>query len=130
MKKESLFFTEIPILIQHINYGNHLGHDSLISLLHEARIRFLKHKNLAESGLIMTELTVKYKSEAFSGETLKFYVDVVHFGHTHFDLVYRVLEKASQRVVAEATTKMVFYDYDLKKVVKIPHSFLNDLKAT
>ena len=40
------FTTTLDVRISDINYGNHLGHDSLISLLHEARMRFLKQTGL------------------------------------------------------------------------------------
>ena len=36
------FSTEIPIYINHINYGNHLDNSALISLVSEARVRFFK----------------------------------------------------------------------------------------
>ena len=31
-----LFETQIPIQISHINYGNHVGNDTMVSLLNEA----------------------------------------------------------------------------------------------
>lgn len=117
------FSTQIPVLIQHINYGKHLGHDSLVSLLHEARLRFLKEKGLSEItkegiSLIMVELYVTYKSEVFYGEVLIFEVDLIREGMAHCEFLYRVQEKISQRVVAEAVTKMAFYDSIKKKVVR------------
>ena len=41
---ESFLFTvELPIRITDLNYGAHLGNDALLSLLHEARVKFLAH---------------------------------------------------------------------------------------
>jgi len=34
-----IYKTEIPIRITDINYGGHLGNDSLLSIIHEARVR-------------------------------------------------------------------------------------------
>ena len=35
------FVTEISVLIGHVNYGNHLDNALLLSLVSEARVRFL-----------------------------------------------------------------------------------------
>ena len=42
LPKKFIFSTDIAVRISDINYGGHLGHDSIISLIHEARVRFLK----------------------------------------------------------------------------------------
>ena len=36
------FQTTIPIRITDVNYGGHVGNDSILSILHEIRIQFLK----------------------------------------------------------------------------------------
>src|SRR3990167_7302146 len=64
------FTTTLDVRISDINYGNHLGHDSLISLLHEARMRFLKQCNYSELnienlGSLVTHLSVDYLNQAF-----------------------------------------------------------------
>ena len=65
-----IYKTEIPIRITDINYGGHLGNDSLLSIIHEARVRFLKNLGYSEanvegSGIIMIDSAIQYKSEGF-----------------------------------------------------------------
>ena len=36
------FLTQIPIRITDINYGGHAGNDSILAMLHEARIQVLQ----------------------------------------------------------------------------------------
>ena len=43
----TLFTHELSVRITDLNYGNHLAHDSLISLLHEARAPFFYRKGHA-----------------------------------------------------------------------------------
>ena len=67
---------EIPVRITDINYGNHVGNDSLISILHEARVKWLNQLGYFEldiegSSIIMNELGVNYLNESF-------YVDVLN----------------------------------------------------
>ena len=70
------FSTEIAVCISDVNYGGHLGHDSVLSLTHEARVRLLRKYGFTEmdidgSGLIISDVVIVYKSEAFYGEILK-----------------------------------------------------------
>ncbi|MGB0167367.1 MAG: thioesterase, partial [Luteibaculum sp.] len=36
------FGTEITVRVGDLNYGNHLGNDSLLALLHQARVEYIK----------------------------------------------------------------------------------------
>ena len=75
---------KIPVRINDINYGNHLGNHSLVSILHEARMQWLSGGGFSEldikgSGLIMTELAVEYKAESFYGDVLSIAISVATF---------------------------------------------------
>jgi len=124
--EKKFFSTEISIRITDLNYGGHLGNDTMLSLLHEARVRFLKHFDYSEMniegvGIIMADAAVQFKAEAFYGESLKIEIAADEFTRAAFDLFYRV--SSSERVVAIAKTGIVFYDYDKKKVVSMPEKF-------
>lgn len=124
------FAAELRVRITDINYGGHMGNDSLLGLLHEARVRFLAHFGLKELdifglGLIMADSVIVYKSEAFPGEVLKIAVAVVDFNKYGCDFVYRVTEQASGREVARAKTGVVFFDYRNRAVQAVPSAFLD-----
>lgn len=62
-----LHSTQIPVRITDINYGNHLGNDALVSIIHEARMQFLQANHFSElnaggTSLIMSDLAVEYLS--------------------------------------------------------------------
>jgi len=40
--------TDLTVRIQDINYGNHVGNDAFVSLLHEARIRYFNQLGYSE----------------------------------------------------------------------------------
>ena len=48
MPETYLFSTNIDVRITDLNYGNHLANDSLLSIIHEARVRFLNHFGYTE----------------------------------------------------------------------------------
>lgn len=120
-----LFETCIKVRISDINYGNHLGHDSLISMLHEARVEFLKSYDFTElnvfgRGLILAEILVQYRSEVFHGEELIIKLLPRNLESKTFEIVYQVSEKTSSREVARATTQMVWFDYKARKAANMP----------
>ena len=43
LPEQFLFSTNIAVRITDINYGGHVGNDSFLSLIHEARQQFLNH---------------------------------------------------------------------------------------
>ncbi len=70
------FSTAIPLLISHINYGNHLDNAQLLGVVSEARLRFLKSMGYGELdvegvGIIVADAALQYRSEAFHGETMQ-----------------------------------------------------------
>ncbi|MFH2005380.1 MAG: thioesterase family protein [bacterium] len=123
-----LFETELTLRAAEINYAGHLGNDTLLSLLQEARIRFLEHFELEEMnmfglGLVITDSMAVYESEAFRGERLRIEVTVADFNKYGCDFLYRVTEATSGRAVARAKTGMVFFDYEQRKVRSVPGPF-------
>lgn len=126
-----LFTTTIQVRITDLNYGGHLGNDAVLSLLHEARVRFLQHIGLSELdfggvGIIMSDAAIQFKSEAFFGEELTVNVAVDDISRVSFDLYYRM--QCDDRLVVIAKTGIVCYDYATKKVAQVPAIFLDKIK--
>ncbi|RYZ46460.1 MAG: acyl-CoA thioesterase, partial [Chitinophagaceae bacterium] len=90
------FSTQIPIRITDINYGNHLGNDAVLGILHEARMQFLKaagysELNLGGVGLIMADVALEFKAEAFYGDVLTAYLVAGEFTKIGFDIYYKLV---------------------------------------
>ena len=99
------FSTSIKLRITDINYGGHLGNDALLGLLHEARMRFLVANGCSELdcfgvGLIMNNVQIDYKSEAFYSDELEVQVAVIEISKTGFELGYKFINRASGKEVA------------------------------
>ena len=127
--KSTLYEMEIPVRISDVNYGGHLGHDALISILHEARFRFFRHFGMDEAdtdgrGLLISDLAVRYEAEAFHGQTLRVEIAAGEARSRGCDLLYRVTDLESGRIVALARTGVVFLDLEKKRVTTIPERFL------
>ncbi len=127
LPKEFHFFTSIPVRITDLNYGGHVGNDSILSLIHEARAQFIKSFGYSEmefagTGTIMSDVTIEFKNELFYGDIVFASVAASEVSRVSFELYYK-LEKEIQNkkiLVAIAKTNMVCFDYEKKKVVPIP----------
>ena len=123
-----IYNTKIPIRITDINYGGHLGNDSLLSIIHEARVRFLSQLGYSESnvegvGIIMIDSAIQYKSEGFYGDELLVEIAVIDFTGIGCDFVYRLTNKNSDKEVAVTKTGIVFFNYEKRKTAPVPPGF-------
>lgn len=130
------FSTLIPIRITDLNYGAHVGNDTILSLMHEARVQYLKsfgygELNFSGVGLIMSDAAIEFKNQLFYGTHLKAYIAAADFTRISFDLYYRLrIEKEGKEIeIAVAKTGMVCFDYSIKKVVAVPVEAVKKLQS-
>ena len=131
------FFTTLPIRITDLNYGGHLGNDTVLTLLHEARVQFLNRYGYTELrfedvGLIMADVAIEYKQEIKYGAAIKIYVTAVDFDKIGFDIFYKIvlLKDNVETLAAKAKTGMICYDYVTSKKVSVPMQAIDKLKIS
>ena len=129
-----IFSTEIPVRVSDINYGNHVGHDAILTIMQEARVIFYRHLGFENEisfdgavGQIIADVAIQYKSESFMGDVLIVQIAVNDFSKYGFDMLYKVSKKSTGKEVARGKTGIVCFDYDRKKVASIPVMLLNKL---
>ncbi len=125
---KSIAEIRLPVRITDINYGNHLGNDALVSILHEARVHWLAQLgytelNVENTGLIMSDLGIEYRNESFYGDQLTITIAIGDISSVSFELYYHVTNQHNKEI-AKAKTGMVCYDYERKKVAPVPSKFL------
>lgn len=123
-----VFATELPIYIQHINYGNHLDNAALLALVSEARVRFFRALGWSEldvdgAGVIVADVAAQYRSEAFHGEILRAEMCAAEFSEHGCDLMWRLSDTASGREVARGKHGILFFDYGARVKVAVPPAF-------
>jgi acyl-CoA thioester hydrolase len=128
------FTTDIRLRISDINYGNHLGNDAVLSLVHEARLRFLQQFGLSELniggfGLILADAAIVFKSQGFYGDVVSIAVAVDEVHRCGCDFFYRILHRDTGREIARAKTGVVFFDYGRQRLVNMPEVFRAALQA-
>jgi acyl-CoA thioesterase FadM len=123
------FSTQLTVRVTDINGANHLGNDSMISMISEARARFLFDFGVRETqadglGIIVTDLATAYKAEAHARDQLLFEIGVMDFNKYGGDITFRVTRPHDARLVAMAKQGFVFFNYQRGAVVPMPEEFL------
>jgi acyl-CoA thioester hydrolase len=123
------FTTSFAVRVTDLNYGNHVGNDTVLSFLHEARMQFLQslgysELNLEGVSLIMADAALVFKNEMYYGDDLLISIRPVDFSRVGFDLLYKIEKKSEGKQILAATAKtaMICFDYGLKKVVHLPEA--------
>jgi acyl-CoA thioesterase FadM len=122
------YATHLTVRVTDINGANHLGNDSMISMISEARARFLfdfgLEATLSEGvGTIVTDLATTYRNEAHARDQLLFEVGVMDFNPYGGDIIFRITRPSDQALIAMAKSGLVFFNYQTRKVVAMPEAF-------
>ena len=124
------FEMHLTLRVNDINYGGHMGNDSVLTIVHEARVQFLSSLGLKErdfygSSLLMADSAVVYKKEAFYGDQLIIQISVSELYNCGFELLYLIKDSNSDLEVARVKTGLVCYNHKKKKIINLPVEFYN-----
>ena len=135
LPEEFIFAAELPVRVSDLNYGGHVGNDSMLTIMQEARALLYRHLGFESEvklegtvGQVISDAVVVYKSESFLGDVLLVQVAAANVSKYGFDLFYRITNKATGKEVARGKTGIVCFDYELRKMASIPLSLKQKLK--
>ena len=122
------YSTPLTVRVTDINAANHLGNDSMISMISEARARFLFEFGVAETerdgtGIIVTDLATTYRAEAHARDELLFEVGVMDFNKYGGDIIFRITRPRDRKLIAMAKSGFVFFNYKSSEVMAMPEEF-------
>jgi acyl-CoA thioesterase FadM len=77
----------------------------------------------------MSDACLEFKSEIFYGDVVTAYVLAGDFSRAGFSFYYKLVKGSPESVVAIAKTGMVCYDYNIKKIVRLPEAVQQKLSS-
>ncbi|MCG6657716.1 acyl-CoA thioesterase [Halomonas campisalis] len=115
----------LTMRITDMNYGRHLGHDTLVSLLHEARIQAFGALGLSEWDMggfpsVVADLAVQYQSEARWPDALVVETAIPSPQGKSLVVYHRVCHAEGGKPVATARLNVVLVDPAIGRPVAIP----------
>lgn len=134
LPKTFIFQTTLSVRINNINYGGHLGHDSVLTLSHEARVRFFDHLGYSELdiegvAIILGDAAIVYRGEAFYKDILSIDITIENYTRVGCDMFYLIKNKESGKEIAHVKTGIVFFNGMLKKIAPLPLAFKKAVEA-
>lgn len=125
----------MDVRVSDLNYGAHVGGDSIINFCHQARVLLLKSIGANEmdffgTALIMRNNATVQKEELLLGDKIEVQVFVSDFTPYGFTFSYRLLRQENQKEVARTQTAMVYFDYQKRSKVKKAEDIENALKES
>jgi acyl-CoA thioester hydrolase len=105
----------------------HMNNAVYSTFIEQARIAFLSPHGADVENMILARLEIDFRSPAELGETIEITVTPTRIGTKSFDLEYVL--RAGDRVIAEAKTVLVAYDYERSRSVEIPERWKEQLAA-
>jgi len=135
LPEKFLFSATLVVRVSDLNYGGHVGNDSILTLMQEARVQFYRKLGFTNEisfegsvGQIIADAAIQYKAQSFLGDELTIDVGVGEFTKYGFDMFYRLTNIATGKEVARGKTGIVCFDYTKGKVASIPALLLARLQ--
>jgi acyl-CoA thioester hydrolase len=121
------FVHEETVRFRDLDSMGHMNNAVYATFLEQARLAFLSQYGAHVQNMILARLEIDFRSPVEFGETIEIAVTPTRIGTKSFDLEYVL--RAAERVVAEAKTVLVAYDYAEARSVEIPDEWKERLAA-
>ena len=122
--RETVRFRDVDVM-------GHVNNAVFLTYIESARVAFLLHLGAATGlenlGIIVARIEIDFRAPLSFGEEVDVGVRATRFGTKSFDLEYEL--RAGGRVVAQATSVCVGYDYGSGETVPIPDAWRERLAA-
>jgi len=125
------FQTEFIVPISYINYGNHVGNDSIVSIIHEARMRLFRKYNYTElafegKGIILVDAMIAYKGQAYHLDKLDIRLAITNITTYGFDILTLVQNEGKD--IVHAKNALLCFDYKTNQLSPLPENAKNWLQ--
>jgi acyl-CoA thioester hydrolase len=120
--------TRLEVRFRDIDAFGHVNNAAFVTFLEQARVRYLidilRVETVQRLPLILASLKVDFRAPILFGHTVEIETGVDWIGNTSFSMSHRMTAGpeagAGERLVAEASTVLVAYDYTTGRPIRVP----------
>jgi len=121
------FIHRQPIVLRDIDGFGHVNNAVYLTYIENARVAYLakvfEARAIAEIRNIMASITVNFRAPAAYGEIAEVGVRVDRIGTRSFTLAHEIWN-GGDRLLADATSVQVMYDYERAATIDFPQDWL------
>lgn len=123
-----MYETEYKVIVSDINYGGHMGNERALIIFQQTRMEWLNsigydETNIEGKGMIQLESHVYYLKEIFLGKILRCRITNIEPEKITFNINYEIINQKGETAI-KGSTKMAVFDYEKKRVSRIPQELL------
>ena len=122
-----MFVHRETVRFRDLDSMGHVNNAVFLTYMEQARIGFLFGRGATTNSIIIARVEIDYRSPVGLGDTVEVAVRCDRLGTKSFDLEYEL--RVGDRVVAEARSVQVFYDYDRREAAELPADWRQALTA-
>ena len=119
--------TSVDVRFRDIDAFRHVNNAAFFTYLEQARIRYLIDMLAIEAverlPLILAAVDIDFHSPILFGQVVEIGTRVDWIGRTSFSMSHRMTASPDGRLVAEAHTVLVCYDYEAGQPVPVPDAW-------
>lgn len=127
------FVFSVEVRFRDLDALGHVNNAVFLTYLESARIAYWLElsgrSGLAGMDMILARVEIDYRSQAGYRDQLEVGVRVAALGRSSVTMEFRIVERETQRLVAESRNVMVYYDYAANRSLPIPDELRNKLVA-
>lgn len=119
----------LTVRVTDLNYGAHLGNDTIVSFLHQARAMMFHELGFTElnlgdeaTGIVVADLAVNFLAEGFLHDEITLNAQVGELTRKGLRVFYRLRKGGTLLALAE--TGIVAFDYRTRQATAWPAPFL------
>jgi acyl-CoA thioester hydrolase len=127
----AVFIHRERVRFRDLDAMGHVNNAVFLTYIESARVAFLQRLGLASSledmSIIVARIEIDFRAPVGFGEEVEVAVRASRFGEKSFDLEYEL--RVGGKVVAQAKSVLVSYDYDRREAVELPQEWRKKLVA-
>ena len=127
----SAFVYRDRVRFRDLDAMGHVNNAVFLTYIESARFAFLEHLGAAggvdNMPIIVARIEIDFRAPVSLGDEIEIAVRATRFGDKSFDLDHEL--RVDGRIVAEAKTVLVTYDYSTREAVPIPDEWREKLAA-
>ena len=124
---------DIPVRFRDTDALGHVNNAVYLSYLETARVRYWTQLTgkfrWQDCDFVVARIEIDYRSTCTVGEELRVWIRTAALGRSSFTCEYRIEERATGRLVAEARSVQAFYDYAKRKVKRMDAGMREKIEA-
>lgn len=123
-----MFVHTLTVRFRDLDALNHVNNAVYLTYLEEARLAFSAEMGVDwarfhELGFVIARCEIDYRHPAVLGDTLRVELSVGDVGRSSFEFVYRMTRAGDGKLIAEARTTQVCFDFIHSRPARLPDTW-------